>query len=85
MITRAMPLAYSPNNWLGRSGKASYYPNRAQYKVTGAQVPAGILPPGALQTGGALAVAPRKPRLMMDPSDPSTWQREYRFTGGQIG
>jgi hypothetical protein len=23
---------------------------------------------------------PQRPKLMMDPSDPTTWQRDYRFT-----
>lgn len=81
MITRPMPPAYDPDNWLGRSGKASYYPQFPLMKVTGGQVPAG-----ALQiTGGSVALVPVKPRLMMDPSDPTTWQRQYQFTGGQIG
>jgi hypothetical protein len=25
-------------------------------------------------------ITPRPPKLMMDPSDPATWQRQYRFT-----
>lgn len=29
---------------------------------------------------GTLAVQCLKPRLEMDPSDPLSWQREYRFT-----
>lgn len=33
-----------------------------------------------LVTSGGLQVSFRKPRLMMDPSDRSTWQRQYRFT-----
>lgn len=80
MITRPLPLAYSPNNWLGRSGKASWYPNTRLFKVHGGQVPVGATQPGMLITGGAAMLNPVKPRLMMDPSDPSTWQRTYRFT-----
>jgi hypothetical protein len=30
--------------------------------------------------GKAPAVTLRTPKLMMDPSDPLTWQRDYRFT-----
>lgn len=30
--------------------------------------------------GGSIAVSPARPRLEMDPSDPSSWQRQYRFT-----
>lgn len=36
--------------------------------------------PGHLVTGGGLQVTLGRPRLMMDPSDRSTWQRDYRFT-----
>ena len=85
MITRDMPLAYSANNWLGRSGKASWYPDRLQFRLMAGQVPLGAVLPGTLITGGAQMLTPVKPRLMMDPSDPSTWQRRYQFTGGQIG
>lgn len=85
MITRPMPLAYDANAWLGRSGKASYYPDRTLYRVQGGQVPMGALGPGAFQTAGVQALSMRKPRLMADPSDPTTWQRPYQFTGGQIG
>ena len=28
-----------------------------------------------------LALSLRQPKLMMDPSDPTTWQRPYLFTG----
>jgi hypothetical protein len=30
--------------------------------------------------GGAMAITPSRPNLEMDPSDPTTWQRQYRFT-----
>jgi hypothetical protein len=30
--------------------------------------------------GGAFALTPAKPRVMMDPSDKTTWQRAYLFT-----
>lgn len=35
--------------------------------------------PGALVRGGMVPVVPAKPRLEMDPTDPSTWQRRYAF------
>lgn len=85
MICRNLPLAYNADGWLGRSGKASYYPQIPQFRVQGNQLPAGVLQPGALITGGSLPLTPAKPSLMMDPSDPTTWQRPYQFTGGQIG
>lgn len=37
-------------------------------------------PTGGIQTGGMVPLTPSYPKLMMDPSDPSTWQRPYRFT-----
>jgi len=46
-------------------------------------VPAGDIPHGHV---GTLTVGPTPranlapPRLMMDPSDATTWQRPYRFT-----
>jgi hypothetical protein len=43
-------------------------------------VPAGqAVNAAAPQRGGAQMFAPAKPKLMMDPSDPSTWQRPYEF------
>ena len=30
--------------------------------------------------GGVSTFGPATPRLMMDPLDPSTWQRPYQFT-----
>jgi len=47
-------------------------------------VPAGSrMETGAMIAGGALIVSPRKPKLMMDPLDRSTWQRPYRFDAPQ--
>ena len=34
----------------------------------------------AMVKAGAPALEPRQPKMMMDPSDPATWQRPYRFT-----
>lgn len=43
--------------------------------------PAGSqMPAGKLIVSGGLCVTARKPKLMMDPTDPTTWQRPYRFT-----
>jgi hypothetical protein len=33
-----------------------------------------------VQRGGVMPLTPAKPRVQMDPSDRSTWQRDYRFT-----
>lgn len=35
---------------------------------------------GRLQRGGAQPLGPATPHLMADLTDPSTWQRSYRFT-----
>lgn len=48
-------------------------------------VPAGSptatgIPAGARSPSGQPHLMSRKPRLMMDPSDPTTFQRPYRFT-----
>lgn len=37
------------------------------------------VPRGAIVHGGMMMVTPLRPRLEMDPSDPTTWQRQYRF------
>jgi hypothetical protein len=34
---------------------------------------------GRVQIGGAVKASMSQPKLMMDPSDRSTWQRPYRF------
>ncbi len=35
---------------------------------------------GRVYRAGVPQFAPLPPRLMMDPKDPTTWQRAYRFT-----
>ena len=35
---------------------------------------------GRMYRGGMMPVQARQPHLMMDPTDPSTWQRPYSFT-----
>lgn len=35
---------------------------------------------GRMHRGGVPSMMMGKPRIMMDPSDSSTWQRPYRFT-----
>lgn len=36
-------------------------------------------PPVGLWRPDPVGLSPSAPKLMMDPSDPSTWQRSYRF------
>ena len=46
-------------------------------------VPAGdptVRTRGQLARGTGFGVTLRKPKLMMDPSDPATWQRPYVFS-----
>jgi len=55
-----------PGEYFGRSGKASWNPQMGpQYSVV---------------RFAAVGFTLGKPKLMMDPSDPSTWQRPYVFT-----
>ena len=35
---------------------------------------------GRMYRNGFMPVQARQPHLMADPTDPSTWQRPYRFT-----
>lgn len=37
-------------------------------------------PPASLRRGLGPEISPSRPNVMMDPSDPTTWQRQYRFT-----
>lgn len=37
-------------------------------------------PPVGLWRPPGMALTPSAPKVMMDPSDESTWQRQYRFT-----
>lgn len=37
-------------------------------------------PPAAIPRGSGVGFSPAQPNVMMDPSDPHTWQRQYRFT-----
>jgi hypothetical protein len=69
MITRKnFGCTYKAGDWVGRSGKASWDPSSGPAQRTGS-IPAGVLPFG-----------PARPRVMMDPSNPETWQRPYVFT-----
>lgn len=44
-------------------------------------VPAGYQrSTGTLWVSGVRGLVPSKPHLMMDPSDPTTWQRPYLWT-----
>ena len=63
---RDYPKYPPPGQWMGRSGKASW------------DWQAGPL--YELHTQAALPFSPVPPRLEMDPSDASTWQRPYVFT-----
>ena len=55
-----------PNQWMGRSGKASWDPQAG--------------PLYELHTWAGLPFSPGLERVEMDPSNPLTWQRPYVFT-----
>ena len=38
-------------------------------------------PVGLWRPATPMTLSPSQPNLMMDPSDPTTWQRQYRFDG----
>lgn len=63
-----------PQTWAVARPTGGYDPMGAPFYVTGSARPNGML-----LRGGSQAVQPSKPNVEMDPSDPSTWQREYRF------
>jgi hypothetical protein len=67
-----------------RTWEWSPYPWNKAYPVPLCfTIPAGnrsMVRPGYLATGGALRFIPPRQKLMMDPTDQSTWQRPYRFT-----
>lgn len=65
-IVAAMPIA-RPNSSPAPGG-APFYLNESQ---------ADHLP---IAHGGVMSLSPARPKLEMDPSDPTTWQRQYRFT-----
>lgn len=64
-IVAAMPIA-RPNSSPASEGGPFYMEG---YSV----------PTGQLARGGILSLSPSRPRVEMDPSDPSSWQRQYRF------
>jgi hypothetical protein len=54
-------------------------PNGAPFYLTGYAFPGQIIRGGG-GGGGGSTLRMNPPRREMDPSDPNTWQREYRFT-----
>lgn len=37
-------------------------------------------PPASISRGSGVGFSPATPNVEMDPSNPATWQRQYRFT-----
>jgi hypothetical protein len=66
-IVAAMPIA-RPNSSPFSAEGAPFYMNG--YDV----------PNGQIVRGGVTSLSPSRPKIEMDPSDPTTWQRTYRFT-----
>lgn len=65
------PPGVRPLNQVNTNGRgAVVYLTDAMMRPARYQVPAG----------GSTAFIPGRPKLMMDPTDRTTWQRPYRFT-----
>lgn len=47
----------------------------APFYITGYQYPGN-----AMQRGGSMSLSPSRPRVETDLTDPTTWQRDYRFS-----
>jgi len=59
--------------WAVARPVSSPNPNGAPFYVQGDAA-------NPLYRGGVVPLRPAKPRVEMDPSNPETWQRDYRFT-----
>lgn len=68
MITRTLAWSYDEGNGALPPPLCFTVPARAK------------LQRAPMARGGGLQVSLGTPHLMADPSDPSTWQRPYRFT-----
>lgn len=64
-----------PQSWAIARPSTSPDPNGAPHYLTGDRNYGDVL-----QRGGQFALIPARPRVQMDPSDQSTWQRPYVFT-----
>lgn len=64
-----------PQTWAVARPTGGFDPVGAPFYITGS-----VAENGPLARSGSQAVRPHKPNVAMDPSDPTTWQREYRFT-----
>lgn len=63
-----------PQTWAVARPTGGYDPVGAPFYITG-----NARPNGLLLRSGSQAVQPAKPNVEMDPSDPTTWQRDYQF------
>ena len=64
-----------PQTWAVARPTGGYDPNGAPFYVSGS-----ARPNGPMARSGSQAIRPHRPNIAMDPSDPTTWQRDYRFT-----
>ena len=62
------------------SGYAAGLPPPLCFTIPDGSIQHHGAPAGAMAAGGAQQLGMAKPRMMMDPSDQTTWQRPYRFT-----
>lgn len=62
-----------PQTWAVVRPGSSPDPNGAPFYTSGYR-------PNIFQYGGVFQVKPARPNVEMDPSDKSTWQRQYYFS-----
>ena len=55
-------------------------PDGAPFYISGPMGTGSYCPNGPLHRGGVSSFSPSKPSLEMDPTDITTWQRQYRFS-----
>jgi hypothetical protein len=72
-IVKVATVDHITQTWAIARPGSSPNPNGAPFYVNG-------YPVNSLELGGVMPLTPIRPRIEMDPSNPKTWQREYRFT-----
>lgn len=63
-----------PQTWAIARPNSGLHPDGSPFYVGGFDGHKGLC------HGGSLSLRPKQPRLEMDPSDKSTWRRQYVFT-----
>jgi len=63
------------HTWAIARPNSGFSPTGAPFYIAGQEGQNGVLLRGTTPT-----LTPSQPKTQMDPSDPTTWQRQYRFT-----